>query len=184
MKENQVKVGDWVINKKEHKDLIIDKKYQVIKTTGIFDDMYVTVIDERNDRHDINPNHYEMINSVENDVNTAISLIGKKVKIIDNFTHTVVGFEVISINPAFYNNYSPLSQEKIITLKKGETTVILKFSGGGNAPLESVELVPEFYELKLNASYTAIVTKETIKVGCQTFPITILKQLQELHNKL
>jgi len=39
-------------------------------------------------------------------------------------------------------------------------------------------------EVVLNDSYTAIVSKDTVKVGCQTFPITVLKALVAAHKKL
>lgn len=38
--------------------------------------------------------------------------------------------------------------------------------------------------VKLNCDYNAVVTKETIKVGCQEFPISIIKDLAEAYEKL
>jgi len=51
-------------------------------------------------------------------------------------------------------------------------------------PITEVTLAPAEKIVKLNASYDAIVTKETIQVGCQTFPISILDELVEAKNKL
>ena len=45
-------------------------------------------------------------------------------------------------------------------------------------------LEPEVYEVKLNEKYIAIVSKEFIKVEHETFPVSILKELQDAHNKL
>ena len=38
--------------------------------------------------------------------------------------------------------------------------------------------------LKLNASYDATITKDTVKVGCQTFPISIIEQILAESKKL
>lgn len=43
---------------------------------------------------------------------------------------------------------------------------------------------PEFLELKLNDSYTAKVYDGKVEVGCQTFPISILGELLNLHKQL
>ncbi len=43
---------------------------------------------------------------------------------------------------------------------------------------------PTTAEVKLNSQYTAVVSKTEIKVGCQTFPVSILKELQSAVDKL
>lgn len=39
-------------------------------------------------------------------------------------------------------------------------------------------------DVKLNASYTAVVSKDTVKVGCQTFPISVIKEILDASKKL
>lgn len=41
-----------------------------------------------------------------------------------------------------------------------------------------------FIEVKLNNKYTAKVFEDNIQVGCQTFPISIVKELNEAVNRL
>lgn len=43
---------------------------------------------------------------------------------------------------------------------------------------------PTQVEVKLNSKYTAIVTKTRIKVGCQTFPVSKIKELTDALNSL
>jgi hypothetical protein len=46
------------------------------------------------------------------------------------------------------------------------------------------ELLNLKVEVKLNNTYTAIVTEDTIAVGCQKFPISILNDLMKAHHKI
>ena len=45
-------------------------------------------------------------------------------------------------------------------------------------------LTPEEYKVKLKDNYIAIVSKDHIKVGCQTFPVSNIKDLQVAYNKI
>lgn len=56
--------------------------------------------------------------------------------------------------------------------------------GSMNVPVGMVEEVPTEVTVKLNDSYSAVVSKDTVKVGCQTFPIDILKKLQTAADSL
>jgi hypothetical protein len=71
----------------------------------------------------------------------------------------------------------------------GETFKV-KFSGGGGVQLSNdycvpffvLELVsksPKVVKVKLNENHTAEVSKDGIKVGCQTFPIGIVEELEK-----
>lgn len=53
----------------------------------------------------------------------------------------------------------------------------------GNSVLNVIEC-PKEEIVKLNDNYQAVVSKDTIKVGCQTFPVSILDELKEAHKKL
>lgn len=51
-------------------------------------------------------------------------------------------------------------------------------------PVLSVTLPPQEITIKLNDDYDAIITKETVKVGCQTFPVALIKEIQSAIDKL
>lgn len=51
-------------------------------------------------------------------------------------------------------------------------------------PFFILEKVDAAVEYKLNASYTALITKDEVKVGCQTFPWAVIKGLVTAHKKL
>ena len=63
-------------------------------------------------------------------------------------------------------------------LKHGDNFIVL-LNDNTTVPMELATLAPQECKVKLNSDYTATVTKETIKVGCQTFPVSILKDLQK-----
>lgn len=54
-----------------------------------------------------------------------------------------------------------------------------------NYPVQLVNEVPSNISVELiNGSYTAVVSKGSVKVGCQTFPIEKIQEIIEAHNKL
>lgn len=50
--------------------------------------------------------------------------------------------------------------------------------GSINVPVGMVKEVPSETKVVLNSSYTAVVTKDTITVGCQTFSHDIVEKLK------
>ncbi len=61
--------------------------------------------------------------------------------------------------------------------------------GDSHLPIRNLEddrivYLPASYEVRLNSKYDAVVTKDTVTVGCQTFPISILDKLVEAREKL
>ena len=51
------------------------------------------------------------------------------------------------------------------------------------------ELLRDLYadisaSVKLNADYTAVITKDQVVVGCQTFPISKMKEIMDAHKAL
>jgi hypothetical protein len=68
-------------------------------------------------------------------------------------------------------------------LSKNDFCITLR-NGSSCYPVEWVSLPPAEVIVALNASYSAIVTKETIKVGCQVFPIDILDKLVAAQKEL
>lgn len=43
---------------------------------------------------------------------------------------------------------------------------------------------PKTKEVKLNNEYTAIVSKDDVKVGCQTFPYDVIKEIVKAHDSI
>ena len=53
-----------------------------------------------------------------------------------------------------------------------------------NYPVQLVNEVPSEVSITLNSKYTAVVSKDGVKVGCQIFPIEKIKEIIDAHNKL
>jgi len=43
---------------------------------------------------------------------------------------------------------------------------------------------PKTKEVKLNGNYAAIVSKDDVKVGCQTFPYDVIKEIVKAHDSI
>jgi hypothetical protein len=71
-----------------------------------------------------------------------------------------------------------------IFLRENGWVVSIKTVGGMNYPVQRVKELPTDIDVKLNGSYTATVSKGSVKVGCQTFPIEKIHEIVEAHNKL
>ena len=50
--------------------------------------------------------------------------------------------------------------------------------------LQLIAAMPPEVKIELNSEYTATITKDTVKVGCQIFPISIIDKLVEARNSL
>jgi hypothetical protein len=68
-------------------------------------------------------------------------------------------------------------------LKDNGWVVGVKFNSM-NYPVQMVKELPTDIDVKLNGSYTATVSKGSVKVGCQTFPIEKIQEIIDAHNKL
>lgn len=57
--------------------------------------------------------------------------------------------------------------------------VVAEWGGSSVVPIMEVKSIKKnrTKEVKLNSQYTALVSKEEIKVGCQTFPLSIVQEL-------
>jgi hypothetical protein len=107
----------------------------------------------------------------------AQSLIGKTVKFDTDERNFTVKSVLLRRN---YDDYG-LDYSSTKHLNQHGWVVAVKISNhlaSINVPVGMVKEVPSETEVVLNSSHTAIVTKDTITVGCQTFPVDILKKLQ------
>lgn len=101
----------------------------------------------------------------------AESLIGKKVTSLHG---NEVVVESVGLDLSPNTDQSSLTRDEVDTLGY---SVYVKY-GNCRVPVDTVKLI-ENIEVKLNASYTAKVNAETITVGCQTFPVSILSDLSK-----
>jgi len=186
MKPREVKVGDSVFVTKPHRDITPNKVYQVSR---IYKGNRASIIDDAGDSHDVGVNYQFTDTPILNhDIIRVMDLINNKkpFQVIGNIgsKHTARSFEVVTKHTIPMSaRYSSLSTNKIRSLKDGELAIIVNSESGGNLPLDSIEEIPQSYDVKLNHEYTATITKDTIKVGCQTFPISILDKLQDARKK-
>lgn len=51
-------------------------------------------------------------------------------------------------------------------------------------PITMITVLPQVKELKLNDSYTAVIHKDRVEVGCQTFPIEQVEEILKLSKEL
>jgi len=107
----------------------------------------------------------------------AQSLIGKTVKFDTDERNYTVKSVLLRRNDddagLDYSSTKHLNQHGWVVAVK-----IINHLGRINVPVGMVKEVPSETKVVLNSSQTAIVTKDTITVGCQTFPVDILKKLQ------
>jgi hypothetical protein len=116
--------------------------------------------------------------SLEQQLVAAKALVGKRVKDKDGSTDTIqrVGIE-IDDNPTT----SLLVNHE--TKKNGFCVYVV--GELYTVPFNTiVEVLPNTIEVRLNETYKATVSKDSIEVGCQTFPIDILDKLVEARNAL
>jgi hypothetical protein len=118
-----------------------------------------------------------------NDITNPLDYIGKTVCTKNKphngkfVVHSITKYNKVGYHSRDTRDYASSFGNDFIVL-------VGKSSDGANhdLPLLLVELVPDKPReviVKLNKSYDAIITKDEIKVGCQTFPITVLKEMQE-----
>jgi hypothetical protein len=110
----------------------------------------------------------------EEEYKVAKKLIGKTVKFQSGSTK----FKVEKVILRHDDDGDDLSFASRDYLKK-HGYVVAVISSGFTKPFPEIELVPDEITLKLNDSYDAIVTKDGIKVGCQTFSHDIVEKLKK-----
>lgn len=181
---NKVKVGDKVLIKFNSSRYFTPCKPYIVKK--VYDER-IHVMDDTNNAHHISAGNYEVVtNNTDTDMNiiNAYNLIGKKVK-DGRTTHTItkISIWVKGVSDKEANvMLSTVSHTKLNTLNNGGILIILH-DNGYNFPYENhVEM--NQIDVKLNDTYTATVSKDSIVVGCQTFSPSILKELSEAYDKL
>ena len=120
--------------------------------------------------------------SMEELIKHAQSLIGKKCVKINDDLHAL-SYEPNSI-AIKYKGTSNSSMVDIY-LKDHEFCVAVESKDGVKSyPVEWLELAKkQSIELKLNETYTAVISDAGIKVGCQTFPLSLAQELLDKVNE-
>jgi hypothetical protein len=110
---------------------------------------------------------------IEQQIELAKSYIGKQVEGFGNYIVEQI-HAVVSKEDAY--KLGVASNSVLNDIDNNGFSVVI--SGGNFAnPVMSVKIKPDSVKIKLNDTYDADVTKDTIVVGCQTYPISILDEL-------
>lgn len=181
MNNIKAKVGDEVVIKINSLYFTDKKRYKV---EGCYTNTIV-VTDDTNCEHSISHEKYEVVG--QSNITSAYNLIGKNVEDGSMIHHiTRIGICVKGMADESVKDYfSYRSEEAFKKLSSGEIMIVLHDNGDFNFPYDATKHV-EFIQIKvkLNDKYTAIVSKDIITVGCQTFPTSILKELNEAYVRL
>lgn len=65
----------------------------------------------------------------------------------------------------------------VVTTYAKKNGVCVFVFGGISVPVTTIKSIVKDISVKLNDSYTAVITEKGIKVGCQTFPLSIVEEL-------
>jgi hypothetical protein len=126
------------------------------------------------------PHRFELAEkSLESLIKHAQSLLGKKCVML-KYDNRDLSYTPQSVVVKFPDNSNPSSVEDYL---KTHDFCVAVTNNIGYYPAEWLEAAQSF-EVKLNDNYTAIVTKDGIKVGCQTFPLSIAHDLINKVNEL
>jgi len=123
--------------------------------------------------------------TIEDQITFANTLIGKKsLKSI----HTSIYLDWIPVGIRIYTgncNYEDSSGSVMEYMKTHDVCVALIDENNYKSyPVALIEPPVESVTVKLNDVYTVEVTKNSITVGCQTFPVSILEDLIKAHKQL
>lgn len=114
-------------------------------------------------------------------IKKAQAFLNKKVYVVNKDGRKHENFDIPTFITVAYkfqdvSNNSQLTNEY---LQDHDFCVVLNAGTSINFPYTSVVLAPSSKTVKLNGKYEAEVYQDKIVVGCQTFPITILKELDD-----
>jgi len=188
MSERKImKIGDKVKCIKRDVKLEVGKTYTISDIEGEDDgwDSEVILIRVVGLPSPYYMHHFEpvCVETLEEKIALAKSYIGKKVigECINNpFTVEKVYVVTDKDTARKLDILSLIVEEYLET----NGNVVVLVGGYIAVPLDVVELVPETVTIKLNDDYSATVYNDRIEVGCQTFPISILKELSEAHKSI
>lgn len=166
-------------------DLIKGNIYKLTQDSHINRGKMVYTIRDEKEIYEYDSSWFEIVEesrpSMEEQVALAKSYIGKEV--LSGPDRIRIQRVIVIINEADARNSS---QVVLKDFDKHGYCIAIKGSCF-TVPVLSVQLAPvepPFKMVELNSTYTAKVTKDTIEVGCQTFPISILDELIAAHESI
>jgi hypothetical protein len=125
---------------------------------------------------------FELVSSptdMESEYQRALKLVDKKI-VVGRDKHTVQNVLFRRGN----DRDDLMSFETLQHLNQHGWVVSVVFDGRRNLPVSMVKEVPSDLSVELNGSYTAVISKDGVKVGCQTFPIEKIQEIIDTYNKL
>ncbi len=157
-------VGDIVTFVKFTQDDYRDGKLYVTNSKGVTDAFFAFRFDFVEAYVEPTP-----VPTIKEQITLAKSLIGKTVK-----STAGIKFKV--------NKWTLTTEDNELSVLVNDEVVANGFcvcvrDNCYSVPINMIELIKDV-KVTLNSKYNATVTKETITVGCQTFPVSILKDLQ------
>jgi hypothetical protein len=179
--KDTIKIGDTVVRKVSERDKFWNNSCDKHKLPA--DGHYVVVgfsgtggiqLQGFHSDYSFTPACFDLVAVIpEQEYKVAKKLIGKTVK----FKGGSNKFKVEKVILRHDDDGDSLSVASRDYLKK-HSYVVAVIGSGFNKPFPEIELVPDEINVKLNDSYDAIVTKDGIKVGCQTFSHDIVDKLK------
>ena len=175
-----MKIGDKVKCIKLDARLTIGEVY-TIRAIGGYQNRPTLYTDELGSM-EYYQDHFELVElvmTVEEQVNLAKSLLGKEVFSKLGTRIVVEDIEVFLTKKRAYSSTALCGK----AFDKDGFAVVVK-GCGYTVVVKDVVIPPDHAIVKLNDNYDAKITKDTIEVGCQTFPISILDELVAALKKL
>ena len=173
---NKFKKGDKIKAVRDLGDLslILNKIYEVesVETDG-----FILVKNDIGNFEEYKCHRFELVESslpsIEEQIKLAKSFIGKRVAsgTIDDIASEI-----------FVHVKSPNTSYDVKDFYRIHGYCVAVRYGCCESPVVNLKLLPEFKELKLNDNHTAKIFKDRVEVGCQTFPIKVIRELAKLVN--
>lgn len=178
MKET-FKIGDKITVKEQYLNSPYEKRGAVYIVTDVTTE-FVTFRGEKN--VPLTRFHFKLkkvVDALEEQIRLAQSFVGKIIIAPDGGRYTIAYFKVF---PKGYKDIHGDSYDYIQNVEN-DFAVILVTNGCSHLPVDRVKL-DDTRTVELNSEYNAKVTTDTIEVGCQKFPISILDALNKAHEEL
>jgi hypothetical protein len=159
-------------------NLTFNKVYNI---THIYRD-WVKLNDDTGEEVEAYANRFNVVNEVptmEEHITKAQELVGKNLISGNNSK-----FIPESVYVFLKGNKSGHASTLVYDALKTSPYVVALYGGGVTVPYEQCKLLPTQVTVKLNDKYSAVVTNQTITVGCQTFPVSIVEELTKAINSL
>lgn len=121
--------------------------------------------------------------SMQEQYEEAVKNIGRNVSWNDRDFGAIHGVGIATTSSVIYKGYSEAVIERLENDGVDFCVFYIANSGSNTFPVKDATIY-DVVEVELNSQYKANVSKDTIVVGCQTFPVSILDKLNEAYAKV